>query len=115
MGCAGGLRCGQNPGVSNPADAPSRGAPLALAEDWTFLHHESFNNPPASIDCCAHYNGSNAIPGCSTFFSTADPAWNNIEALVGQTLWAAPPFDIRRKQPLLRLVHRFPAGQRLFK
>jgi len=80
-------------GELNPADAPSRGMLASSTQDWTFMHMEQFNNPPAEVDCCAAESGYNVQPGCTTWYSAARPVQDHVQDLVGKKLWANVPFD----------------------
>ena len=140
-------------GCDNPADAPSRGKQSTSAQDYTFIHFDDFNNPPARVDACAAASGYNVQPGCHEWYSLANPVQNNIEKLVGKSIWANVPFTqagpvldalveawkrdkerttvtavvpewktstwylryIRCRKPLFTLLHRYPAGTKLFK
>ena len=139
-------------GEDNPADAPSRGLAPTRTSDFTFAHFERFNSPRATVDCCAAADGYNVQPGCTQWFSVANPVQNNVPALMGKVLWANIPFSqvgsvldaiaeawrraplttvatcvvpewptaswyrkyLRRKHPLFRVLHRYPAGSRIF-
>lgn len=79
-------------GECNPADAPSRGKQKTSRQDWTFMHFEQFNSPAAEIDCCAAVSGYNVQPGCTIWYSAADPVQNHVRDLVGKVIWANPPF-----------------------
>ena len=79
-------------GELNPADAPSRGKQKTSRKDWTFMHFEQFNSPPAEVDCCAAVSGYIVQPGCTTWYSAADPVQNHVKDLVGKVLWANAPF-----------------------
>ena len=140
-------------GKDNPADAPSRGARATKSSDWVFTEFARFNQPPAQVDCCSAESGYNRQPGCTEWFSMARPVQDNVQHLVGKTLWVNPPFKIlgqvldsvvhawrlaptttvativaplwpdapwyrkylRRKQPILRVLHIYPAGSKIFK
>jgi hypothetical protein len=79
-------------GELNPADAPSRGKQKTSRQDWTFMHFEQFNNPPAEVDCCAAVSGYNVQPGCTVWYSAADPVQEHVQDLAGKVLWANAPF-----------------------
>ena len=79
-------------GEQNPADAPSRGKQRTSRQDWTFMHFEQFNNPPAQVDCCAAASGYNVQPGCTTWYSAADPVQQHVRDIAGKVLWANIPF-----------------------
>jgi hypothetical protein len=76
-------------GILNPADPPSRG--LQPAHEFNFSHAESFNSPPATVDCWAPESGS-TLSTCTRFFTSSTPFFSSLDDLKGQVLWAAPPF-----------------------
>ena len=47
-----------------------------------------------SIDCCCDALGTNAQPGCSSFFSAANSVLTQARFLAGKVLWAFPPQDL---------------------
>lgn len=79
-------------GELNPADAPSRGKQPTTRQDWTFMHFTDFNNPPAEVDCCAAVSGYNVQPGCTVWYSAADPVQDHVRDIAGKVLWANAPF-----------------------
>ena len=78
-------------GVDNPADAPSRGVAISF-QDWTFRHFSQFCDLLYTVDCCADPSGYNSR--CPVWFSWKDPVQLNVPKLVGQVLWACPPWSI---------------------
>jgi hypothetical protein len=74
----------------NPADAPSRGAPAA--QEFIFIKAGEFNNPPANVDAWVCSNQVPSLQGCTLSFSASNPIWNNVDQILGQVVWASPPF-----------------------
>lgn len=81
-------------GVDNPADGPSRGQVAVSQKDFTFMFFSTFASVGTTVDCCAAADGYNAQPGCSVWFSANNPVQLNVDALMHQAIWAAPPWDI---------------------
>lgn len=83
-------------GVDNLAEAPSRGKAPTIDHDYTFRFYEDFNQPRHTVDCCSAVSGYNVQPGCTTFFSMANPVENYVASLVGKKVWANIPFHSLR-------------------
>ena len=47
-----------------------------------------------SVDCCCDPRGSNAQPGCRSFFSAVNSVLGREADLAGQVLWAFPPQEL---------------------
>lgn len=79
-------------GVHNPADAPSRGKGQHSPRDMVCTAFTEFNQPQATVDCCAAPSGYNTMPGCTRSFSSVAELQTNLRDLAGQVLWANIPW-----------------------